>query len=136
MGEFYRNIECNEDDVISFGEDTFKVGKFKKAVRECFGYDFGYGLVSLLSNQGVRIDKQAISPQGNNEDYTKWFDEGVDCNILKTDAPGWRKAKIKIKVSIEFTIEESDQQKLMEQQFQETDATIHYEVNLVDENDI
>lgn len=133
MGEFYRNIECNEDDVISFGEDTFKVGKFRKALYQCFGYDFGYGLIGLLGNQGVKLNKQAISPQSNNDDYTKWFDEGVDCEILKTDAPGWRKAKVKINVRIEFSIEEGDREQLMEQQLQETDATLHHDIHF--END-
>ncbi|MEC4895662.1 MAG: KGK domain-containing protein [Oscillatoria sp. PMC 1051.18] len=95
-------LECKEDDVVSFGEDTFKIGKFKKAVQEAFGYDIGYALLGLLANQGVRIDKKVISPQGNNEDYTQWFDDGIDCEILKTDGQGWRKAKVKIKLELEF----------------------------------
>ncbi|MEC4986673.1 MAG: KGK domain-containing protein [Oscillatoria sp. PMC 1068.18] len=95
-------IECKEDDVVSFGEDTFKIGKLNKAVQEAFGYDIGYALLGLLANQGVRIDKKVISPQGNNEDYLQWFNEGIDCEILKTDGQGWRKAKVKIKIELEF----------------------------------
>jgi hypothetical protein len=125
MGEQDYPLECRDDDVVAFGDDTFKVSKFRNAVKQCFGYDFGYGLLSLLGNHGVKISKDAIAPEGNNDDYTKWFNEGVDCEILKTDARGWHKAKVKIKISVEFVGEVEDNSTLIEQHQQDTDATLH-----------
>ncbi|MBD2577443.1 KGK domain-containing protein [Oscillatoria sp. FACHB-1406] len=134
MEALYRAIDCNENDVISFGEETFKIGRFKKALYQCFDYDFGYGLIGLLGNQGIKISKQTVSAYDNHEDYTKWFNEGIDCEILKTDVTGWQKAKVKIKVSVEFSIEEDESQlahsngKFLAQ---DTDATLDYDINLI-----
>lgn len=107
MGNNEDREEFNDNDVIAFGDDAFKIGKFKQALRQCFGYDFGYGLLGLLSNQGIKIDKTQVSPDGEQSDFLKWFNEGVDCEILKTDAKGWRKAKVKVKVAVEFVMDES-----------------------------
>ncbi|MBP0021500.1 MAG: hypothetical protein J7647_28585 [Cyanobacteria bacterium SBLK] len=107
MGKNGRQEGFNDNDVIAFGDDAFKIGKFKQALKECFGYDFGYGLLGLLSNQGIKIDKTQVSPDGEQSDFLKWFNEGVDCEILKTDAKGWRKARVKVKVAVEFIVDES-----------------------------
>lgn len=101
-----RQEEFNDDDVIAFGDDAFKIGKFKQALKQCFGYDFGYGLLGLLSNQGIKIDKTQVSPEGEQSDFLKWFNEGVECEVLKTDARGWRKARVKVKVTVEFNLDE------------------------------
>lgn len=134
MEGLYRTVDCNENDVISFGEDTFKIGRFKRALYQCFDYDFGYGLIGLLGNQGIKISKQNVSPYDNNEDYTKWFNEGIDCEILKTDLKGWQKAKVKIKVSVEISIEEDESQSIPNNGkllAQDTDATLDYDINLI-----
>ncbi|MEM9542345.1 MAG: KGK domain-containing protein [Cyanobacteria bacterium P01_E01_bin.42] len=106
MGQNSHQEGFNDDDVIAFGDDAFKVGKFKQALKECFGYDFGYGLLGLLSNQGIKIDKTKVSPDGEQADFLKWFNEGVDCEILKTDARGWRKARVKVEVAVEFVLDD------------------------------
>lgn len=107
MGKNGSREGFNDDDVIAFGDDAFKIGKFKQALQQCFGYDFGYGLLGLLSNQGIKIDKTQVSPEGEQSDFLKWFNEGVECEILKTDAKGWRKGKVKVKVAVEFVLDES-----------------------------
>ncbi|MEA5471796.1 KGK domain-containing protein [Spirulina sp. 06S082] len=107
MGKNSRQEGFDDNDVIAFGDDAFKIGKFKQALQKCFGYDFGYGLLGLLGNQGIKIDKTNVSPDGEQSDFLKWFNEGVECEILKTDAKGWRNAKVKIKVSVEFVVDES-----------------------------
>ncbi|WP_204105108.1 MULTISPECIES: KGK domain-containing protein [Spirulina sp. CCY15215] len=107
MGKNSLQEGFDDNDVIAFGDDAFKIGKFKQALQKCFGYDFGYGLLGLLGNQGIKIDKNQVSPEGEQSDFLKWFNEGVECEILRTDAKGWRNAKVKIKVSVEFVVEES-----------------------------
>jgi len=37
-----------------------------------------------------------------------WFEEGIDCEILKLGAKDWQKGKIKIRVSLEFCPNEPD----------------------------
>jgi hypothetical protein len=37
-----------------------------------------------------------------------WFNEGVDCKMLKAGTNGWQKGKLKTKVSVEFIPDESE----------------------------
>jgi len=37
-----------------------------------------------------------------------WFEEGIDCEVLKLGAKDWQKGKIKIRVSLEFCPNEPD----------------------------
>lgn len=106
MDNHSEHIDCHDDDVVAFGDSTFKVGRFKQAIRACFGYDFGYGLIPLLKNQGVKIDQAAISPQGNKADFGHWFGTGVNCELLQTDTLGWQGAKVRIRVEVEFIQEQ------------------------------
>ncbi|MEM8638378.1 MAG: KGK domain-containing protein [Cyanobacteria bacterium P01_G01_bin.54] len=92
----------HDDDVIAFGDSIFKVSTFRRAVQGCFGHDVGYGLMTLLENQGVKIDKAMISPDGDKATFGDWFDQGIPCELLKVDATGWHKVKARIKVDIEL----------------------------------
>lgn len=100
MEERPNPLHCRDNDVIAFGDSTFKVGKLKEAIRKSFGHEIGYGLMTLLGNQGVQIEKSAISPDGDKSEFARWFTEGIDCEVLKTDVPGWQKGKVKVSVSI------------------------------------
>ncbi|MGB0563355.1 MAG: KGK domain-containing protein [Spirulinaceae cyanobacterium] len=94
--------QYHDDDVIAFGDSIFKVSTFRQAVQSCFGHDVGYGLMTLLENQGVKIDKATISPDGDKATFGDWFSEGIPCELLKVDATGWHKVKARIKVDIEL----------------------------------
>jgi hypothetical protein len=41
-----------------------------------------------------------------NENLEEWLHEGVDCATLKFGAKGWKKGKVRIKVSVEFCPDE------------------------------
>jgi hypothetical protein len=63
---------CDEDDVVSFGDDTFKVSKFRKAVNGAFGNNLGNQFYSQLSSyQGIKIDGAILAPQGVNEPWAR-----------------------------------------------------------------
>ncbi len=115
MEENFCLQNCDEDDVLSFGDDTFKVSKFKRAVNGAFGNDLGYQLNNQLSSyHGIKIDGAIIAPKGVNEPYARWFNDGIDCEILQLGSKGWRKGKIRIKLSVEFYIEEDSEQLVSE----------------------
>jgi hypothetical protein len=102
---------CDEDDVVSFGDDTFKVSKFRKAVNGAFGNNLGNQFYSQLSSyQGIKIDGAILAPQGVNEPWARWFNDGIDCEILQLGSKSWQKGKVRIKVSVEFYIEEDSEQ--------------------------
>jgi hypothetical protein len=109
MEDRFKPLDCNDDDVLSFGDATFKVGILRKAVHKSFGNDLGYSLTSQLSNsQGVRIDSTILAPQGMNQPYARWFGDGIDCEILNLGSKSWKKGKVRIKVSVEFYAEEPE----------------------------
>ncbi len=45
---------------------------------------------------------------GNAVIAAKWFEEGIDCEVLKFDSNAWRKGKVRIKVSLEFCPDEPE----------------------------
>ncbi|MFB2974681.1 KGK domain-containing protein [Microseira sp. BLCC-F43] len=38
----------------------------------------------------------------------KWFDDGLDCEILRPGAKGWQKGTVRIKVTLEFCPDEPE----------------------------
>lgn len=96
MEENFYLSDCDDDDVLSFGDNTFKASRFRRAVNQSFGSDIGSVLGRELSRQGVLIDQQILLP------YTKWFNEGIDCEILNLGSRSWKKGKVRIKFNVEF----------------------------------
>lgn len=96
----------NENDVLAFGDATFKAGKFKRAVESCFSSGLGSGLSAELSNKGIQIDSGVLTPNGTFAEFSQWFDQGIDCEILKVGSQGWTKAKVRVHITVEFSTEE------------------------------
>ncbi|HEY9728300.1 MAG TPA: KGK domain-containing protein [Chroococcales cyanobacterium] len=106
MDESLNPVNCNDDDVFTLGDDAFKVSKFRKAVTKAFGNDVGYQLSNQLkAHLGVKIADAILAPQGMNYPYARWFNDGIDCEILKIGSKNWQKGKVRIKVSVEFCVE-------------------------------
>ncbi|NEO86423.1 MAG: hypothetical protein F6J87_19515 [Spirulina sp. SIO3F2] len=131
MAQSPNSPHCHDDDVIAFGDSIFKISKFREAVQNCFGHDVGYGLMALLESQGVKIDKNTISPDGDKSTFGDWFNEGIACELLKTDVVGWHRAKARIKIDIEIELEETPpiappvQPPDLDLEIDEQDATLH-----------
>ncbi|MFB6276775.1 MAG: KGK domain-containing protein [Halothece sp.] len=104
--EQYRKIEWEEDDVIAFSQADIKnAGFILESLEESIQYDrWGQNLTQNLSSN-LNIDGRKIV-QGNNSDrFVQWFDEGIDCKIMRAyDAKGWRNGKIRLKLNIEFEL--------------------------------
>jgi hypothetical protein len=115
MEENFCLQNCDEDDVLSFGDDTFKVSKFKRAVKGAFGNSLGSQLYSQLNSyHGIKIDGAILAPKGVDEPYARWFNDGIDCEILQIGSKGWQKGKVRIKLSVEFYVEEDSEQLVSE----------------------
>ncbi len=97
---------CANNDALSFGNAMLKVEKLKETVNQVLPENgLGQTLNSLLGQQKLNID---VGLQRNA--YGKWFGEGIECEILRVGAHGWKKGKIKLKlnVTIEFCPDEPE----------------------------
>ncbi|MEG5029261.1 KGK domain-containing protein [Microcoleus sp. AT8-B1] len=112
---------CGNDDALSFGNAMLKVGKLKETVNNVLPEnDLGYALHQLLSQQKLNIDVGVTDKRGFL--YGKWFGQGIDCEILRVGAQGWKKGKIKVKlnVTIEFCPDEPEADQTPEKNESET----------------
>jgi ATP-dependent protease HslVU (ClpYQ) ATPase subunit len=99
MEDGFKAIECNDGDVLDFGDKTYKIAKFRQAMDTSFNSKLEDTFNEELSRQEVEIKD---SPNMN------WFQKGIDCEILTLGSQSWKKGKVKIKTSVEFYIEEED----------------------------
>ncbi|WP_281259075.1 KGK domain-containing protein [Nostoc cycadae] len=51
MKDLYKSLECNNDDVVEIGENTYKIDRFKKAIIQ----SSKNSLEEELDNYGVEI---------------------------------------------------------------------------------
>ncbi|MEG4573806.1 KGK domain-containing protein [Microcoleus sp. N3A4] len=106
---------CGNDDALSFDNAMLKVGKLKETVNQVLPENgLGQTLNQLLSQQQLHIHVRNA--------YQKWFGEGIDCEILKVGAQGWKKGKMKLKlnVTIEFCPDEPEVEETPENNESET----------------
>jgi hypothetical protein len=75
----------------------FKVGEFMLAAIQAYQYN---GLTALKQ----QLQSRGVIPG----DYTIWSGEGVACEILSPENNGWKKGKVRIKVTLEFCPDEPE----------------------------
>ncbi len=116
LNEFLK--QCNDDDVLSFRNGLFKVGRIKANLKTFFLTQVPDVLYEFLKNVNIDIKpmREAIyhSRQINPslvQSNDLWFQEGVDVEILRLGASNWQKGKMKIKVILEFEPDEPEQPK-------------------------
>jgi hypothetical protein len=96
------------NDALSFGRAMLKIEKLKETVNRVLPeYGLGETLNKSLKEQNLNIDLP-IDTRQQRFLYENWFSEGIDCEILRVGANGWKKGKIKLKlnVTIEFSPDE------------------------------
>jgi len=92
-------IRCKNNDIVSIGENTFKIDKLRTAVRKSCNQEIVKQLHETLKNNKIDVSTSS---------YDSWFHEGIDCEILTLGANKWRKGKMKFKLSLEFYVEEEE----------------------------
>lgn len=96
--------DYGDDDVLMFNETTMlKVAKFRNAVKNAFNYSQPQNLHSTLVQQN-----------NINVSMSNCFTEGVKCEALKIGSKGWKKGKMRIRVSLEFCPDEPDIEEALE----------------------
>ncbi len=102
---------CGNNDVLAFNSNLLKVENISKEVEILlFKTLLGVKLTQLLDSQRILQDfSSSWSENQEDEIYTAWFNEGVDCELLQLGAQTWKKGKVKINVniSLEFLPDES-----------------------------
>ncbi|MBD1814665.1 hypothetical protein NDA07_12760 [Microcoleus vaginatus DQ-U2] len=113
---------CGNEDALSFGNAMLKVEKLKETVNEVMPeYGLGQTLNKSLSQQKLDIDVGLDTDEKPNA-YENWFGKGIDCEILRVGAQGWKKGKMKLKlnVTIEFCPDEPEIEETPENNESET----------------
>jgi hypothetical protein len=96
--DYVKNLR--DDDILEQTEKLFKVGKVKSSLQSAFDNTIPNSLTRHLNDNQVQLSVQ--------EKSTDWFTQGVDCQILKAGSDGWKKGKLKLKVTIEFIPDEPE----------------------------
>ena len=96
----YTNYVKNlrDDDVLNIDNQLFHSEKLKSALEESFGKE----VIPKRFNEHINHRGIKTKYEGR-----FWFEEGVDCKILKAGDSGWKKGKLKINVTVEFIPDES-----------------------------
>lgn len=86
-----------ENSVLSFSHSMFKIREFITATEQAFQT---HGLDMLIK----RLSSRGGIPYNSEE----WYTKGVDCELLKPGSDGWKKGKIRIKISLELCLDEPE----------------------------
>ena len=122
MEDKFNFHNCGNEDALSFRMAMLKIEKLKETVNRVLPeYGLGETLNKSLIEQQLTIDVN-FDQNRQRFSYDKWFGEGIDCEILRVGAQGWKKGKIKLKlnVTIEFCPDEPEVQETPENNESET----------------
>jgi hypothetical protein len=98
----------NNDDVIAFGNTTYKVNVLQKAANKSLSNHLGMRLNSELQHRGITIPETVLKAGSKTEPYTSFFTSGIDCEVLQIGSQGWKKGKLRFKLSVEFVPDEPE----------------------------
>lgn len=97
MEDKFKALNCNDDDVIEFGNNTYKISRFKQAISKSMNDFLARQLYNQLNHNGIHI---------NQANSNSWFERGINCKILNLGSQTWKQGKVRFKMSVEFYIEE------------------------------
>lgn len=107
MEENFKLSNCNDDDVLSVKDKVFKFIQVKQAIKKAFTNKLSEELYNLLNSYGISLDPGGYLVGSKfYRQANRWFDEGIDCEVLKPGTKGWQKGKLKLKVTLEFVPDE------------------------------
>lgn len=100
MGIHFDLQDCDEDSIISLGDQLYRSGIFEHSVRDAFEYflDMGNILSNVLKHRGIEIEPSELVKDW---DARWWFSRGLPCNMLRPNE-SWQAGRIRVRVSVEF----------------------------------
>lgn len=107
MQDNFQTEKCSENDVLEFKSGTYRIEKILQKIVE-FKSTLAKQIHDSLNEKKIVV-KPGVVPNTTNIDYSRWFDEGIDCEILKVGAKDWQKGKVRLKVTFEFIPDEPEE---------------------------
>ncbi len=108
MENYFKFKGLAENDVIEFGKYTYRIKKIIDALTKKLSDNLGRSIYDHCHSKEINI----YPP---NHNFSSYFNEGLDCQMLKIASPDWQKGKLKINISVEFipeSIEEENKSEL------------------------
>jgi len=102
------SLDDHQDGVIAFGDMTYQVSKFLKAVRKISQDDsrqLGYNLATRLRDEGITL------PTARKIGESPLFVTGIDCSILSPKTKEWKSINIRLRIDIDCIIDEPEETK-------------------------
>jgi KGK domain len=98
----FKSLEDN-DTAISLPNNMFKREELMKFVLEAFKTEGLNRLGKIIWDKG-----RGKIPLEENHYRESWLTNGVECEVLSPKSLGWRKGKIRFKLSLEFCPNDED----------------------------
>jgi KGK domain len=95
----------NGETAISIPSNMFKHKELMAFINEAFRHGGLNRLGEIIWDRGrgkIPLDKSDDSRQS-------WFENGIECEILKPNSMGWQKGRVRINVTIEFCADKYEQ---------------------------
>ena len=92
----------DKNSVVSFPHaGIFKIGELIKNIKDSFIY-------VCLPDLGKKLSSKGGIPNTYSKSFPyNWINQGINCEILK-EKQGWKKGKVRIKISLEFCPDEPE----------------------------
>ncbi len=106
--------KCNDDDVLELGDQMVKLSNFSSGLNRVFSWDYNKSALSAVA----AIMKSPLLSYTN---VQQLFDgNGVDGSILRIGSQGWKKGKIKLRITLEFCPDDPESEKIPQSNNAET----------------
>lgn len=104
-------INCQDSEVLLFGEHTSLVQKLKKDLQDSLK-DNASSIIGTLANKQANQSVRIIIDRNSFD--KEWFEEGKDCEILRLGSKDWQPGKVRIKFTLEFYPDELEEEEDLE----------------------
>lgn len=99
----FKPLEDGET-AISIPSNMFKHKELIAFVKEAFRHGGLNRLGEIIWDRGrgkIPLEKS---------DRIAWFEDGIECEILKPNSMGWKKGRVRVNVTIEFYTDEQEEE--------------------------
>ena len=103
MAKEFKPIQADDNDVICFGDETYKFGKFKQSLSESINKNVANQILNEMRNRKVQIINQRSNFENNS-----LFNVGIEYEMISAQKKGWTKGKLRLKVTLEFCPDEPE----------------------------
>ena len=106
------------EGILSIGEKTFKVASLVKAAQEDLAKkeELNRLFIAALRSSGIlppenliNIASSLLAPRPEEKllQETKWFDQGLACQLLVPGKKEWEKGRVRLRITVEFEPEDT-----------------------------